>query len=626
MDKALTIVIPAYNMQDYLERCLDSMITEKAKELLEVLIVDDGSKDNTAEIGLKYEKKYPSIFKLIKKENGGHGSAINVGIEKATGKYLRPIDADDWVDSNALDYCLERMKNVNVDMILTNFKKVLEKSNKTVNVRLKNVFNLKQIQNGEAHTTEGRELYIYDNVYDFNNDLYDYAPQYLFHFTTYRTELLRSNNVRLTEHVFYDDMEYDIYPLIYVKSVLPIDRYLYMYRLERDGQSVDESSFIKNRKHRETIVRNLFAYMKEHKTQFGKKVYNYLLPDMLWKVRRQYEIYMAMPDQKAALGELKAFDKKVKAANPELFGMEKDELVLKLRKNYSSYPSVRKRYLERVVRQKNAASLPKAWTIESDLEMHKLIKHRRIFKALHLTKLDPEMQKIRALKNSRKGESCFITCTGPSLTISDLELLKDRQTIGVNSIVKAYSQTDWRPTYYVLVDIFAFGKFLSENDVPGGIYATDKSFLHYRSRPKNVNGSEVYCLISYENHRHDWMKKKKIKVSDDLSVCAYDCFTVTNMAIQVAIYLGYKNIYIIGADCDYSGSKIHFVELDDDKQKISEGWLPDALALSIDGYKAVKKFAKRHGVNIYNSTRGGKLEVFKRVPLEEAIKRTAKEK
>lgn len=72
--------------------------------------------------------------------------------------------------------------------------------------------------------------------------------------------------------------------------------------------------------------------MKEHKTQFGKKVYNYLLPDMLWKVRRQYEIYMAMPDQKAALGELKAFDKKVKAANPELFGMEKDELVLKLRK------------------------------------------------------------------------------------------------------------------------------------------------------------------------------------------------------------------------------------------------------------------------------------------------------
>ena len=118
------------------------MITEKAKELLEVLIVDDGSKDNTAEIGLKYEKKYPSIFKLIKKENGGHGSAINVGIEKATGKYLRPIDADDWVDSNALDYCLERMKNVNVDMILTNFKKVLEKSNKTVNVRLKNVFNI----------------------------------------------------------------------------------------------------------------------------------------------------------------------------------------------------------------------------------------------------------------------------------------------------------------------------------------------------------------------------------------------------------------------------------------------------------------------------------------------------
>ena len=91
------------------------------------------------------------------------------------------------------------------------------------------------------------------------------------------------------------------------------------------------------------------------------------------------------------------------------------------------------------------------------------------------------------------------------------------------------------------------------------------------------------------------------------------------MAIQVAMYMGFKEIYLIGADCNYTTTKIHFIEMPDDKQKISEGWLPKATDLSIDGYKAIKKYADKHDIKIYNATRGGMLEVFPRVNLEDVI-------
>ena len=119
------------------------------------------------------------------------------------------------------------------------------------------------------------------------------------------------------------------------------------------------------------------------------------------------------------------------------------------------------------------------------------------------------------------------------------------------------------------------------------------------------------------------MKKNKIKYSSDMSVNVYDGFTVTNMAIQLAIYMGFKKIYLIGCDCDYTQPKIHFIEAPGDKQKIEAGWLPQAVDLSLDGYRAVRDFAYKKHVEIYNVTRGGKLEVFYRDNLERVLKEQA---
>jgi len=435
----------------------------------------------------------------------------------------------------------------------------------------------------------------------------------------YRTALLKKHGIRFSEKVFYDDMEYDIYPLPYVKTVLPIDRYFYMYRLEREGQSVEDAGFIRHRKHRYTIVLNLCRYFKEMKDRFGKNVYNHLYPDMVWKADRQYDIYFLSEDDEIAAQEMADFDRALKETNEEIYNDIKNEAVLKYRRG-ASYAQAKKIFLATKERVESRGKRPKAWTLESDPEMHEMIARRVRLKKFHLDKRDKEMQKIAALKDSEKGKRCFITCTGPSLKIEDLELLKDEITIGVNSVVKAYDKTDWRPTYYAMVDYYAFGEFLKNTDLPGKKLCEKNAFLHYRVDPKNKTGKEIYCLINYANHFENRLTAKDILFSDDLSVCAYDAFTVTNFAIQVAMYLGFKEIYIIGADCNYSGSQIHFIEMPDDHVKMAAGWLPDALALSIEGYKAIKKYAEERGVKIFNSTRGGMLEVFPRKSIEEVLK------
>ena len=131
MNKILSVVIPTYNMEKYLKICLDSFIYDDKAHDLEVLIVNDGSKDNSLKIAQEYETKYPNIFKVIDKENGGHGSTINAGLKVATGKYFKAVDADDWVDTKELAKLLDYLKTADVDCVLTDFTFFYETNNST---------------------------------------------------------------------------------------------------------------------------------------------------------------------------------------------------------------------------------------------------------------------------------------------------------------------------------------------------------------------------------------------------------------------------------------------------------------------------------------------------------------
>ena len=122
MEKILTIVIPTYNMQDYLHRCLDSLIVpEEQMQRLEVLVVNDGSKDNSSAIAHEYQDNYPDTFRVIDKENGNYGSCVNRGLKEASGKYIKILDADDWFDPGAFNQLIIKLQSVDIDVVLTNY-------------------------------------------------------------------------------------------------------------------------------------------------------------------------------------------------------------------------------------------------------------------------------------------------------------------------------------------------------------------------------------------------------------------------------------------------------------------------------------------------------------------------
>ena len=127
MDKLLTIVIPTYNMQAYLHRCLDSLIVPNEQmALLEVLVINDGSKDKSSAIAHEYETKYPSTFRVIDKENGNYGSCINRGLVEASGKYIKVLDADDWYDTKNFEAFIEFLKETDVDLVVSDFSTVTD--------------------------------------------------------------------------------------------------------------------------------------------------------------------------------------------------------------------------------------------------------------------------------------------------------------------------------------------------------------------------------------------------------------------------------------------------------------------------------------------------------------------
>ena len=129
-DKILSISVACYNVEKYIEQAIDSYLNCKYKYKLEILIVNDGSTDNTEKIVKKYSIKYPNIIKLLNQENAGPGSTVNTGLKNATGKYFRMIDGDDWVKSDEMDSYIEFLENNEVDMVVTNFIKVDDKTGK----------------------------------------------------------------------------------------------------------------------------------------------------------------------------------------------------------------------------------------------------------------------------------------------------------------------------------------------------------------------------------------------------------------------------------------------------------------------------------------------------------------
>ena len=228
--KLLTFAITSYNSQDYMEHCILSLLP--GGDDVEILIVDDGSKDRTAEIADEYERKYPGIVRAIHQENGGHGEAVNTGIRNAQGIFFKVVDSDDWVDAEAYQKILATLRELvgngsQLDMLISNF--VYEKEG----AKHKKVMKY-------TSAIPKEKLFTWKDVRHFSKGQY-----ILMHSVIYRTQLLRDCGLELPKHTFYVDNLFVYVPLPYVKNMYYLDVDFYRYYIGREDQSVNESVMIK---------------------------------------------------------------------------------------------------------------------------------------------------------------------------------------------------------------------------------------------------------------------------------------------------------------------------------------------------------------------------------------------
>lgn len=227
--KVLTVVIPCYNSAAYMDRAIESVLI--GNEDLEILIIDDGSSDNTLIIANEYQKKYPNIIHAIHKENGGHGDAVNTGLKHSSGIYFKVLDSDDWLDKDSLKKVLHVLKAMisnskPVDMLIANY--VYE----NMNIQKSKSINYKCAMPEE-------KIFTWDDLGHLKS-----SQNILMHSVIYRTEVLKKCNLELPKHTFYVDNIFVYKPLPYVQTMYYINVDLYRYFIGREDQSVNEKVMI----------------------------------------------------------------------------------------------------------------------------------------------------------------------------------------------------------------------------------------------------------------------------------------------------------------------------------------------------------------------------------------------
>lgn len=259
--KLLSIIIPCYNSENYMKYCIESLLP--GGDDVEILIVNDGSKDKTAEIAEWYAKEYPSIVKAIHQENGGHGEAINTGLKNAAGLYIKVVDSDDWVDTRAYFKILDAIKSFDenkdyVDMIISNF--VYEKENAK----------FKKVMKYDNVLPEGK-IFTWDDIGTFRKGQY-----ILMHSVIYRTGVLKECGLVLPKHTFYVDNLFVYLPLQNVKKMFYINIEFYRYLIGREDQSVNEKVMIK-RIDQQIKVNKLMIDTVDLESIKNEKLYKYMI-------------------------------------------------------------------------------------------------------------------------------------------------------------------------------------------------------------------------------------------------------------------------------------------------------------------------------------------------------------
>ena len=260
--KLITFTIPCYNSQDYMRHCIDNIVA--AGDDVEVIIVNDGSKDDTGKIADEYQKKYPTIVKAIQKENGGHGSGVMAGIRNATGLFYKVVDSDDWVETqdviNMLDLIKKHLsEGLEIDLYITNY--IYE-----------------HVADNSQFLMHYRKCLPIDTVIAWEDMKHVKLETYfLMHSLMYRLDKLKESGMVLPDHTFYVDDIYAYTPLPLMKNIFYHDLDFYHYFIGRDDQSINYQTMCKRYEQQMRVYKEMFyAYSYEQIKAYPVRLRKYM--------------------------------------------------------------------------------------------------------------------------------------------------------------------------------------------------------------------------------------------------------------------------------------------------------------------------------------------------------------
>ena len=240
--KLLTVTVPCYNSQDYVRNCIDSLLT--GGERVEIIIIDDGSKDDTGIIADEYAAKYPGIIRVIHQENGGHGEGINQGLRHASGTYFKVVDSDDRVSADFpafLDRLEECEKAGGIDLMVTNYYYVHSDGKGDRSINYSNA-----LPEGKILRWEDTKPFLIHQLLTI-------------HSCTFRTECMRKCGTELPKHTFYEDNLMVYRTLPYIEKLGYMNTDLYLYTIGREGQSVQQNVMSKRYSHQILVTELCFS-------------------------------------------------------------------------------------------------------------------------------------------------------------------------------------------------------------------------------------------------------------------------------------------------------------------------------------------------------------------------------
>ncbi len=300
--KYITFTVPSYNSQDYLSRCIDSLLP--GGDDVEIIIVNDGSTDNTAKIADEYANAYPNIIKVIHKQNGGHGSGVNAGIKNATGVYFKVVDSDDWVDEESYATLLNNIKQIvdneiNIDLFITNY-----------------VYN--RLEQGLIHPIHYRSIFKHDEISTWDDmGKFGLSEYFMMHALTIKRDIIKKAGVNLPEHTFYVDNIFAYQPLPYVQNLIYLDIDFYQYYIGREDQSVNEKSMLKH-------IDQQFIVTREVKHCHNKAKVDFTNPKLAKYMARKLSILMTITSILCAISKEQRFKEERSKLWEELKSIDKD--------------------------------------------------------------------------------------------------------------------------------------------------------------------------------------------------------------------------------------------------------------------------------------------------------------